>query len=309
MFSIVIPVYNYDCTRLVEELVQSCSIARIDYEILLGNDASTDKEVLAALSNIATMPHCRVITEEHNIGRAFVLNHLAKLATYPYLLIIDSDARLRDDDFIETYVKYAGGQDVVCGGIATSKIYRRPDNRLRYYYEKSATGHRSVEWRRLHPYERLSTFNLLIRRSVFEHFHFDKHCFQYGYEDTILGLDLMREGYRILHIDNPLIHTGIDSNRSFMRKTRQAMHVLLGLEPYYKERIRLSRTAMTLERKHLLGLVSRWHRLFGHIEEKLLMRWPTLWMFNLYKLGYYSLLMRGEDPDPNLRPKEQSVAS
>lgn len=305
MISIAISVFNYDCTRLVEELEQSCSVARVDYEILIGNDGSTDKEVVAALSEMATMPHCRVINEEKNIGKAFVLNHLSHIATYPYLIIIDSDARLPNDDFIETYIKYAVGQDVVCGGIATSSIYRRRDNMLRYRYETAASRMRTVDWRRQHPYARLSTFNLLIRRNVFEHIRFDKHCFQYGYEDTVLGIDLMREGYHILHIDNPLIHTGIDSNRSFLRKTRQALHVLLGLEPYYKERIRLSSVAMTLERRHLLGIVHWWHHLFGGLEEKMLMRWPRLWMFNLYKLGYYSLLLRGEDPDPDLQPKNQ----
>ena len=73
MFSIVISVFNYDCTELVKELIRSCSVAKVDYEILVGNDCSTDPGTLAALERIGTMPHCRVLNEERNIGKAYML--------------------------------------------------------------------------------------------------------------------------------------------------------------------------------------------------------------------------------------------
>ena len=117
MFSIVISVFNYDCTELVKELIRSCSVAKVDYEILVGNDCSTDPGTLAALKRIATMPHCRVLNEERNIGKAYMLYHLADEAVYPYLIIIDSDARVPADDFIEKYRQAAQGHDVVSGHV------------------------------------------------------------------------------------------------------------------------------------------------------------------------------------------------
>jgi len=292
MISILIPVYNYDCTTLVKELRQSCILARVDYEILIGNDCSTDEAIVKAINKLDDLPNCRVVNEPKNIGRAFIVNHMAQLSAYPYLIIIDSDARVPNDDFIVNYVKAAVDHDVVCGGIGVSEEYKGTDNTLRYKYELAATKSRALEYRQKHPYEKLSTFNLLIRRRVFDAIRFDSHCYQYGYEDTVLGLDLMRQGIEIVHIDNPLIHTGIDSNTSFLHKTHMAMHVLIGLDRFYQEHIRISRTAFKLKRMNMLWSIQLWHRMFGEYEHKMLLKKPNVTLFNIYKLGYFSLLMK-----------------
>ncbi|MBO4487197.1 MAG: glycosyltransferase [Bacteroidaceae bacterium] len=290
MFSILISVFNYDCTELVGELINSCSLAKTDYEIIVGNDCSTDPDVLQALKKIDALPHCRVFNEAHNVGKAYMLYHLADIAIYPYLIIIDSDARLLRDDFIERYLHAATGHDVVSGHVVVLESALRADNRLRYRYEFAAAGERALDYRRRHPYKNLCTINLLIRRSVFLATPFPKDCYQYGYEDTILGIDLEDMGVEIYHIDNPLIHNDIDSNHSFIGKTHKALHVLAGLDRFYKERIRISRTALKLQRWHLLWAVKVWHRLFGALERRMLMRWPSVTLFNIYKLGYYSLI-------------------
>lgn len=289
MFSILIPVFNYDCTELIDELLHSCSLTTVDYEIIVGNDCSTDPAVIATLEKIGKKQGCRVFNEEHNVGKAYMLFHLADAARYPYLILIDSDARLYKDDFIERYVKAAAGHDVVCGGLVMPERALRKDNRLRYLYEDGASSIRRLDYRRNHPHENLSTFNLLIKRSVFLATPFPKQCYQYGYEDTILGIDLQRMGVEIEHIDNPLIHNNIDSNESFIAKTHKALHVLAGLDRYYQERIRLSSTALKLRRWRLLWAVRLWHKLMGGLELRLLKSHPSVFVFNLYKLGYFTL--------------------
>lgn len=291
MISILIPVYDFDCTELVKELQHSCIIAKVDFEILIGNDCSTDEKVIKALDKLDNWDGCRVITEPKNIGRAFILNRLAQMSAYPYLIIIDSDARVPNEDFIANYIKAAVDHDVVCGGIVVNEEDSRADNLLRYRYECAASKSRGLEYRKHHPYEKLSTFNLLIRRSIFDSIRFDKNCYQYGYEDTVLGLDLMKQGVEIVHIDNPLVHTGIDSNSSFMKKTHMALHVLIGLDRFYQEQIRISRTAFKLERNHMLWAIRLWHKMFHGVEFNLLLNHPKVFVFNLYKLGYFSLLM------------------
>lgn len=287
MISILIPVYNFDCTKLVNELRTSCIFAKINYEIILGNDASTDDATNTALRRISELPDCRVVNEKENIGRALICNKLSQLAAYPFLLFIDSDARVAKDDFIEKYLQSMIEHDVICGGIEVREEDLGISNQLRYKYEHNATKTRALSYRKRHPYEKFSTFNLLIRRSVFDSIRFSERCFQYGYEDTVLGLDLMKRGIEVVHIDNPLIHTGIDDNLSFLTKTQQSLHVLKGLDAFYQENIRISRTAFKLRRMHLLWLVKMWHRLFGAIEYKSLIKCPNLTIFNLYKLGYF----------------------
>ncbi len=292
MFSILIPVFNFDCTELVEELRKACVLAKVDYEIIIGNDCSTDPAVNKALDKINELPHCRVESEPKNIGRAFILNKIAQLAAYPYLIIIDSDARVPNDAFIENYLKVAVEHDVVCGGIEVRKADMSTNNMLRYRYEHAATRSRALDYRKNHPYEKFSTFNLLIRRSIFDSIRFDSRCYQYGYEDTILGIDLMRQGVEVIHIQNPLIHTGIDSNESFISKTHKALHVLNGLDNFYQSYIRISRFVLKFKRMHLLWLLKTWHLLFGQLEYKSLMHNPRVAIFNLYKMGYFATLQK-----------------
>jgi glycosyltransferase involved in cell wall biosynthesis len=291
MLSILIPVYNYDCTELVRELAHSCTLAKVPYEIILGNDCSSAAATLQSLAQLEQLDCCRVLHKEHNIGRAFILNEMSSLARFPFLLIIDSDARLASDNFIETYVHAATSHDVVCGGIVVRESDRSADNLLRYRYEHAATKSRALAYRLKHPYEKFSTFNLLIRKAVFSTIRFDSHCSQYGYEDTVLGLDLMRNNIPVLHINNPLVHTGIDSNESFIAKTNQSLEVLANLDSFYQRHIRLSRVALSLQRRHLLWLPVLWHKIFGGVERRLLMRCPGVFLFWLYKLGRFSCLL------------------
>jgi len=98
-------------------------------------------------------------------------------------------------------------------------------------------------------------------------------------------------GVEIVHIDNPLIHNNIDSNESFINKTHKALHVLAGLDRFYQERIRISATALKLQRWHMLWAVKLWHRLFGSLERRVLLSlWQSVTLFNIYKLGYYSTI-------------------
>ncbi len=291
MVSILIPVYNYDCTELVRELADSCMLAKVDFEIIVGNDCSTDSVTLKALGCLGQLDYCRVINGKENIGRAYMLNEMSQYARFPFLLIVDSDARLVNDSFIEKYIQAAVSHDVVCGGIEVRETDKSADNLLRYRYERGATKSRALGYRRKHPYEKFSTFNLLIRKRVFDMIKFDSHCCQYGYEDTVLGLDLMRKRIAVLHIDNPLIHTGIDSNASFLYKTHQSLEVLVNLDSFYQEHIRLSHVAHAFQRKRLLWLPVLWHIMFGRMEYCALMRSPSIGLFWLYKLGRFCCIL------------------
>ena len=97
MLSILIPTYNYDCTRLVGDLHRQAERLGVAYEIIVADDASpipTYKERNRAINALA---HCRLIELEENVGRARIRNRLADEAQHEWLLFMDADAEVMSD--------------------------------------------------------------------------------------------------------------------------------------------------------------------------------------------------------------------
>ena len=65
-----------------------------------------------------------------------------------------------------------------------------------------------------------STFNVLIEKSIFSKLRFNEELKQYGHEDTLFSYQLLKAGIKILHIDNGLIHEGLESNHDYLNKTK-----------------------------------------------------------------------------------------
>ena len=136
--SILIPTYNNVCLELVRDLQAQASILSstndFEYEILVADDGSTDKNTIEKNCEINELDNCRYIERKENIGRAAIRNFLAKEAKYLWLLFLDSDLKLDNSDFIRNYMLSKG--NVIVGGL---KIGGNPitlkDN-LRYKYEK-----------------------------------------------------------------------------------------------------------------------------------------------------------------------------
>ncbi|MBQ0087932.1 MAG: glycosyltransferase family 2 protein [Prevotellaceae bacterium] len=295
MLSIIIPTYNVLCQELVLALQNACLKSSVSdcYEIIVGDDASTDPEISRRTKNIAHLSNCSVITMETNVGKARMVNQLAKIAKYDNLLMIDSDARLYDISFIENYIdEIKNGYDVVCGGIMTDDEEIEENRQLRYKYELSFTNLRNLYYRSRHPFEYFSTFNVLIRKDIFEKIQYNKRCTKYGYEDTVLGLDLKDMGYNVRHIDNPLIHTGIDSNENFVKKTENSLEILASLDMHYQKQIKVSKFCLMLKKYKILPIITLLHRLFGNVERRNIIANSNLTLFKWYKIGYFSSLIK-----------------
>ena len=96
--------------------------------------------------------------------------------------------------------------------------------------------------RNKHPHAGFSTFNVLIERSVFSKIRFNEELKQYGHEDTLLGYQLKKAGIDILHIDNGLMHEGLESNRDFLNKTKLGIENLSKLYDKVTDKKAFSRT-------------------------------------------------------------------
>lgn len=290
--SILIPTHNYDCSRLVYDLETQLSD---DDEIIVGNDCSTDKSIVAKLNEIGNSGNSRLYTpseNKHPLGRAAIRNALAREAKGEWLLFIDADAEVRSKTFIDDYLTAANNAPVICGGTGNLPECPSPEYRLRYNYEVEAEQRLTVERRREFPYAQLTTFNFLIRRDIFLSIEFDEKIREYGYEDTCFGFELKERGIAIHHIDNKLIHLGIEPSTVYLAKIETALRSLAKLEPEQRRQIRLSAFAMKLERYCLLGIVRCVFRLTKtQLRANLLGKHPNQKLFTFYKLGYYADLM------------------
>jgi hypothetical protein len=100
------------------------------------------------------------------------------------------------------------------------------------------------------PHGQLTLNNLLIRADVFSGLGLDESLTRYGHEDTKFGWMLRRAGVQVQHLDNPVLHDGLEPAGIFLRKTHDAVRNLVQL--YRNEGLgadtKLLRAALQLQR-------------------------------------------------------------
>ena len=278
--SILIPTFNDPCSTLVGNLQQQAEELGIGYEILVADDGSTQQNVLEENRSINALPHCQLIERGVNAGRASIRNFLAQQARYAWLLFIDSDMVVCRNDYLR---KYASCEEtpIVDGGVVIGTCI--PGN-LRSMYEKAAESEHTYEERQQSPYRDFHTANFMIQRALMIEHPFDERFRNYGYEDVLFGKAMEQAGVPILHIDNPMSFEIFEENEHFVSKTEEGLRTLYQFRHELKGYSRLLDRAQTLPRTPIRW----WHQLFGAIERKHLTgRHPSLWVFKIYKIGYF----------------------
>ena len=290
MLSICIPVYNFDVRTLVYDLHKQAMRCDISFEIILMDDASD--EIFREINKSIELENVRYIQLDKNIGRAKIRNCLAEEAKFSFLLFMDCDSAVASPLYIKNYTCFFDYLTVCCGG----RIYesKKPADstylRWKYGVERECA---SVSERNKNPNSGFQTNNFLIHKSIFEKVRFNEDLIGYGNEDTLFGLELLEQKVIIQHIDNPLIHTGLESASDFLEKTENGIENLHRVElllrekyPKYINHSRLMRTKLSLQKLHLLACVSK---LFGmmkrSMKNNLLSKNPSLMIFDLYRLG------------------------
>ncbi|WP_020566984.1 glycosyltransferase family 2 protein [Neolewinella persica] len=289
MLSICIPTYRYDVRPLIHELLRQSAELKEVVEILVYDDASPDdgdwgREELRQLKGI------RYVELEKNLGRAAIRNRMAREATQPYLLLLDADG-WPSPDFLLTYfnllrqLKEKESFSIVwVGGRIYEETSPGPDRRLHWHYGRSRESS-PAEQRREQPYLGFQSNNFVADKEVLLQFPFPEDVAGYGHEDTLWGQELKDRDVLLLHVDNPVIHLGLETNDVFLRKQREAIRNLALLHQQFPH---LRTRLIDMVKKYPFALIvarmipERWGK-------KLLISSPTLFLYvlDLLKLRWW----------------------
>ncbi len=283
--SALIPTYNYCARELVEAIDALISREGIDAEIIVADDASTASTAWMdelRCANKLTLWHA-----PRNLGRAAIRNRLAEMSGGEWLWFADCDTALAPSFSLRRYLEASATADVICGGLTTPE--HQPEGaELRFRYERADSSRRTAEVRSREPYRQLSTCNLFINRDVFNGIRFCEDIKHYGYEDALFGVELEKRNASIGHIDNPVVHLGLETNDVFLAKTEVALQTLRSLEGNMNGSSRIQELTRSLRRWHLAPIARLGFRLTKKaLRANLLSQQPNLKLFALYKLGYY----------------------
>ena len=284
--SVLIPVYN----RAVGELVNSLLAQIADWpgpvELLLLDDFSSEefRQANRPLGNLLGV-HYRELPQ--NVGRAAIRNQLAAVAQHEWLLLLDNDSLLPDNQFLARYAAALGRAAVLIGGTCYEAAPPTdPALHLRWHYGQAREA-RPAAVRQAVPYAQLTINNALIRADIFRQFPLDERLTGYGHEDTKFGVELAAAQVPILHLDNPVLHDGLEPAAVFLQKSAQAVRNLA--QVYRQDGLgtdsRLLQMALRLRR---LGLAPAARATLGAavpaLRRQLLSVAPRLALLDLLKL-------------------------
>jgi glycosyltransferase involved in cell wall biosynthesis len=299
MISILIPVFNFDVRNLVRSLSKQASRLNIAYEIIVIDDASSD-EFKILNRQVAYSDGVKYLEERKNLGRSKIRNKLADIALYDNLLFLDCDSKIEHNDFLKRYTVHLDNSSVVYGG--RKYFHDDPeDGRYRLHWLHGIKREEiPVEIRSSEPNKSFMTNNFIIPKFIFNKVRFNETIKGYGHEDTLFGYELMKCHITINHIENPVVHLGLESNEEFLRKTREGIKNLkriMSINGNEKKLVRDITLLSYYKKIKTLGLDSLLRYIYTKNEHRLrknlLSNKPNLFLFDLYKLGFLCSLAEG----------------
>jgi len=144
--SVVIPLYNEyaNVARCYSEIVQSMRQARLDYELILVDDGSTDGTLEAARRAARYDPRARVIEMRRNFGQSAAMAAGFDAARGDYVVCMDGDLQNDPGDIPALLAKLdePPGYDVVSGWRVDRRdnFLRRFPSRIANWVISRATG-------------------------------------------------------------------------------------------------------------------------------------------------------------------------
>ncbi|WP_339928910.1 glycosyltransferase [uncultured Brevundimonas sp.] len=222
--SVLIPFLRDDPSALLKLLDEEAGAVDGSVEIVVLDDGTRDPELtkrLTALIKYMTLP-ARLITLPRNEGRSIGRNRLATAARGGSLLFLDSDMRPDYRRFLRDWADLVAREDppVAFGGFS---LLQAPDEPRFAVHRSMATKSECVPYtvRARQPEKYVYTSNLLVRRDVFAAEAFDPGFTGWGWEDVEWAMRVSKR-FRVLHVDNPATHMGLDTVADLAGKYEQS---------------------------------------------------------------------------------------
>ena len=291
----------------------------LGFEIIFADDGSADATARQRNAIIAQLPYCQYIERPKNVGRSAIRNFLAHTAHYSHLIFLDGDVAIKCGNFVQTYLAHRNDADVIIGTLHFSRMQvacdtaediightkrakeetkktTEPvlyDDNLKYRYEQQFLAKHPVKKRMQQPYASFRTTNFMVRRDLLLAYPFDETFHEYGYEDTLFGKQLKEHGATLIHLDNAATIADYEDNATFVAKTEESLRTLAAHAHQLQGYSTLLHTANKLKCLHLQSLIAFVFKLFkGLLHKNLCSNSPSVFLFNVYKLGYYVNLTR-----------------
>lgn len=287
MLSILIPIYNYNAFPLVNEIVLQCNACGINFEIICQDDCSND--FLTENQKINNLFNCQYTINNKNLGRTSTRKKLAQKANSNWLLFLDSDVIPVNSNFINNYIAFINNKyQVILGGYCYQNIKPKPEARFRYKYGKEREEKTALE-RNSEPYKYIFSGNLLIQKEIFLAMNYPHNDAFYGM-DIYFAYHLFINKIKILHIENPIYHLGLETNEIFFRKSLLAVEsrkkILIDCDQIEKISP-LIKHYKVIKQYKLLPIASLFFKITKSIlKKRILNNNPSLFCFDLYRLGY-----------------------
>lgn len=269
MFSICIPVYNYDARPLVYELRrQALELKDATVQLLVYDDGSQPRfrELNRELGKLSEVEY---VEQGVNIGRARIRNRMAGRAQHDTLIFVDVDSS-PNLNYLSNYLQRQETTVVVGGTTYAPLPPADPALRLHWHYGRKREAVPPTS-RLRRPYLHFQSNNFRVDRRFFLDHPFPE-IYGYGHEDTLWGQLLAPARTAIEYIDNPVVHLGLDPADRFLVKQRRAVENLKSLRhahPTLSTRLtkfvdrypRMVQLAELVPERVLLDYVTRTHNL------------------------------------------------
>lgn len=166
--SIIIPLFNRE--KPIERLLQKIRSQTFDLnqvEVIVSDDASTDRSVEVAKTFINKIPNLIILESDTNSGGASVpRNNALDIATGEWVLFIDSDDYITEDSLTDALAAAEAYQDeMICLPYFRSANSTRPISRSAFAFPKTI-GNLQFENTKL--FNTLNVIGKLIKRDVIE---------------------------------------------------------------------------------------------------------------------------------------------
>jgi len=289
--SILIPVYNYNVTALVDVIHQQAIKTTIPFEIIIAEDAS--REHTSENSRLKELSNVMYHTSDTNKGRAATRHLLAEKAHYDWLLFLDADVMPVQEDFIKIYAQnLKNNNGVLCGGIAYKPEKPAPAYRLRWKYGRQREEKTAEERNKAAHF--ITSANVLYAKELF--FKLNTELGNYYGDDLIISQNIKNKNTDVLHLNNPVYHLGLETSTAYLKKAESAIAFVWKSEKegiIEKDLMGFQKASLKLKK---LGLEAAFYHFLkpfkNHFKKNLLSSNPSLRYFDFYRLYYFLKLKK-----------------